>query len=272
MKPYNKMTNEEKGLVTNLYYDGLTYKEICDKLEISERAARRVLKEQGINTLLKNRYTLNSAYFKDIDTEEKAYLLGLLYADGFVGDKKHNNIVIGLQECDKQILEDFCKAINFTGKLRYNEKAGGFENSKPQWILNFSSIEMASDLRRLGLYPNKSLTMKELPNIREDLKRHFVRGYFDGDGSISTHINTRKYKDKVYEYTRPHFSIIGTYAFIEELRKLIPVELDVVPSKNSQLGYIVTSCASSARAIYSYLYDDATIFLERKNAKWKEIL
>ncbi len=64
-------------------------------------------------------------------------------------------------------------ALQFTGDIRRTKK-GGFENSKEGYSLSFSSKIMATRLREIGLYPNKSLTMDKLPNIDKALIRHFI--------------------------------------------------------------------------------------------------
>ena len=45
-------------------------------------------------------------------------------------------------------------------------------------------VELINDLENLGLHQNKTFTL-EYPNIDEKLERHFLRGYFDGDGYVS---------------------------------------------------------------------------------------
>lgn len=188
-KSYNKLDLEDKKRIINFYYNNksICFKGISDVLEVSARSISRVLQEANINTRLKNRYTLNEKYFTNIDCQEKAYLLGFIYADGFVGDKNHNNIVISIN--DRDLLEEISKLLEFTGTIRRTSK-GGFENSKEGVSLNFSSTIMAKRLRQIGLYPNKSLTLTKFPKIDKSLERHFIRGYFDGDGSIYLSHNT----------------------------------------------------------------------------------
>ncbi|ALP91774.1 hypothetical protein ATN24_16965 [Clostridium butyricum] len=69
---------------------------------------------------MKNRYVLNENYFNEINTEAKAYILGFIYADGFVGNENFNNIVIAVN--DLEILEFIVKEIEFTGEIRKTKK------------------------------------------------------------------------------------------------------------------------------------------------------
>ena len=222
-RDYRSLNSYQKTRIVEFYYKNkdIQVKDIGKELNISDRAVRRVLKEENINTRLKNRYVLDESYFDKIDTEEKAYILGFIYADGFVGDEHFNNIVISIN--DLELLEFIAKELKFSGKIRETRK-GGFKNSKPGYSLNFSSVKISSRLRELGLYPNKSLTIERLPKIRDDLVRHFIRGYFDGDGSIILSHNSSYYKnaDKVIKYVYPTycFMILGTQGFLENIIKV----------------------------------------------------
>ncbi|MGL5692748.1 MAG: LAGLIDADG family homing endonuclease, partial [Peptostreptococcaceae bacterium] len=200
-KSYLQLTTEEKDYFIKLYYENLnlTVEEIGKELGLSKRCTMSIFKEYKINSKRKNRYTLNEMYFEEINSQQKSYILGLIYADGFIGNEKFNNVSITQKEND--VLEKIKKELEYTGKIRFGNK-GGFENSKPGYVLNFSSKKMTSDLRRIGLYPNKSLTIEKMPEINNDLKRHFLRGYFDGDGSISKYIHTFKKGNKEYSYEK----------------------------------------------------------------------
>ena len=128
-KSYRDLNSYDKYRIVDYYYKNkdISMDNIAINLNISDRAVRRVIKEEGINTRLKNRYILDENYFDCIDTESKAYILGFIYADGFVGDEKFNNIVIAVN--DLEILEFIAKEFKFTGNIRKTKK-GGFENSK----------------------------------------------------------------------------------------------------------------------------------------------
>lgn len=218
IKQYNQLSDEEKSKIVEYYYNNKNVKmdDISKNINISRRAVSRVLREMGINTRLKNRYLLNHNYFDEIDTEAKAYILGFIYADGFVGNEHYNNIVISINDYD--IVKCIAKEIEFTGTIRKTKK-GGFKNSRSGYSLNFSSKIMADTLRKIGLYPNKSLTISELPNIQKRLMRHFIRGYFDGDGSILLSHNSSYYRNgnvvKKYIYPTYNFNILGTENFFE---------------------------------------------------------
>lgn len=273
--PYNKLTESDKQKIIKSYYNTkINFEELSNLLKISERGISRVLKEKGINTKRINRYTLDDDFFNIIDTEEKAYILGLLYADGFIGDEHFNNIVLGL--VDRELVYTVSDKIKFTGAIRIGNK-GGFKNSSNSYILNFSSKKMAEDLRKIGLYPNKSLTLAELPQIDAKLFRHFVRGYFDGDGSICSSKNSSYYRAngtiKKYEYSTYIFNILGTKLFLERLVENMPINhYKIMDTKTKEIKQLRVSAKCEFNILFYYLYDNSSIFLKRKKDKWLQIM
>ncbi|WP_051986393.1 LAGLIDADG family homing endonuclease [Clostridium amazonitimonense] len=274
--PYNKLNDELKDNIVDCYYKrkDLNFVELSSYLNVSERALSRVLKEFNINTKRLNRYRLNERYFQRIDSQEKAYLLGLIYADGFVGDHNCNNIVIGLK--DRDMIVKIAKLLEYDGKIRIGNK-GSFENSGYSYILNFSSKEMAMDLRKLGLYPNKSLTMTDLPSINEELYRHFIRGYFDGDGSIILTKKCSYYRTeslvKKYEYPCYMFCLLGTREFLQQISyKLKSSYIRINDTKTEEIKALKISAKCEFYKLFQYLYKDSTIYLDRKYEKWLQIL
>lgn len=267
-KSYLQLTEQEKEYFIKLYYDNLdlTVKEIGNKLGLSKRCTNLIFKEYSINSKRKNRYTLNEYYFERIDTQEKSYILGLIYSDGYVGDEKSNNISITQKEY--QLLYEIKKEIEFTGDIRVGNK-GGFENSKLGYVLNFSSKKMSSDLRKLGLYPNKSLTLEEIPDLRSNLKRHFFRGYFDGDGSISNYIHTFKKNNKNYSYRKGKMSLIATEKMLYNFVKTFNIEqYHISKSKTEQMKYLQIEAKKELVKIYELMYKDCSICNKTKKEKW----
>lgn len=98
--PYNRLSEYDKQNIINCYYANrkTDFKGLSNLLNVSERSVSRVLKEANINTKRINRYRLNESFFNKIDTEQKAYILGLLFADGYIGDEHFNNIVLQLKD------------------------------------------------------------------------------------------------------------------------------------------------------------------------------
>lgn len=125
--------------------------------------------------------------------------------------------------------------------------------------------ELCEDLNQLGITPNKSLTLNvDMERIPKNLRHHFIRGYFDGDGSLNC------YQRENATYLEWELSFISSEIFLNE----ILVELDK-KRKFFSCGQNYRFCFKSKQDIYevlSYLYADATIFLDRKHEKMQEFM
>lgn len=271
-KSYLQLSKEEKDYFIDLYYKNknMTVNDIGSKLGLSKRCTMSIFKELGINSKRKNRYILNENYFDNIDTPEKSYILGLIYADGYVGSKKFNNLAI--TQNNKDILEQVKRELEFTGDIRKGNK-GSFENSKEGYVLNFSSEQIAKKLRELGLYPGKSLTISQIPNIDKSLKRHFLRGYFDGDGSISSYIHTFTKSGKNYSYHKGKMCIIATENMLKDFINTFNIEkYHISNSKTEQMKYIQIESKSELLKMYNLMYDECTICNKSKKEKWENLM
>lgn len=203
----------------------------------------------------------NDDYFEKIDTEDKAYFLGLLFADGNVYLKRHR-VQITLANEDAYILKKFADCINYSGKVYIDRE----KYSK----LILPSKKMCEDLISLGCTANKSLTLKFPDKVPEKLMNHFIRGYFDGDGHISKH----KTLIKPYYY----INITSTEDFIITLKDIFNKNnIDVGKSykryKNKEVSaHTVYVKNKSAKEFVDYIYRDATIFLNRKHNVYEYIV
>lgn len=137
------------------------------------------------------RYIFNHNFFETINTEQKAYFLGFILTDGYVGDK---DIVFELKSVDKHIIETFINAIEGNNKIHEITRRGN--NFSRQGCvtsrLNFRSDKMVSDLKTLGIQRGKTFNINIL-KLPVHLERHFWRGVLDGDGYISCYTRKHKY-------------------------------------------------------------------------------
>lgn len=266
-KTYKDLTREDKNKIVELYSSGLTYKEILNVFPVTRRSLPLIMKEYNINSKRKNGYSLNEEYFKDITNEHQAYWLGFIAADGCITES--NYFAISLK--DKDILEEFKKDINFSGDVYSpKSKAGTY------YRINFSSKEFCDNLRTLGILERKSLTYNNLPNIRHGLLRHFIRGYFDGDGTIYSAITTT-HNPKGISYTENYaMKIIATKGFCEKLKNEIYEEIGyegkIVKSKNKEMFYYSIYKNKALHDFYWYMYHNSSIYLKRKHDTWKKFL
>lgn len=197
-------------------------------------------------------------YFEKIDTEAKAYLLGFLYADGSVSANKYS-LIVDVSEKDKHILDLISSEICIT-EPKYIKR----QIKENRYLkLSIGSKKLCSDLIEKGCIPNKTFLLSFPDSYIVDTEnvRHFIRGYFDGDGCI-TGFNSR----------RPYVTIIGTLCLLEgiqnELKKV------GIPSCNifkiSNIYRISLSSLSSNLKFYNYIYSDAKYYYKRKKEKFDE--
>src|SRR5690606_21393784 len=143
---------------------------------------------------MNKKYNFNESFFETIDTEEKAYWLGFIAADGNINDRGENkskSLHIGLSFKDKNHLLKFMININYS-HLLIEIKERIINLKKRRYVrLNLNSKKMYNDLLDKGITPRKSLTLKPPKNVPKDLVRHWIRGYFDGDGSVHIYNDKR---------------------------------------------------------------------------------
>lgn len=233
---------------------------------------RTVLRKYGngvlnLSALQKLDFPRNSDYFETINSPDKAYWLGFLYADGCL-DKK-NSVRLGLASVDEEHVIKFQKAIGaINNKIIHSEKK---MNGKTyyQSIFTIRDEKMHSDLTNLGCVNNKSLTLKfPYEKIPEDLYSHFIRGYFDGDGSIN-------YTKKIYQGRQHHWRIefAGTKDFLTALKKILGKE-NLSLEKRKNFYCLTIGGAKQLEQILAYIYKDATddICLRRKKEKYSQFI
>lgn len=215
------------------------------------------------------KYSVNQDYFKVIDNEWKAYWLGFLYADGCnrIAKRGTKNVFVlltSLALIDKGHLEKLNNSLQSDSPINdYNVKLNG--NIYKSVKLSICNREICLDLEKLGCTPRKSLTL-EFPSeeqLPKHLIRHFIRGYFDGDGCI--HINTQN--------RTVIASILGTYNMLEKINEILQKELYMnsrtIKQKKDNKAYDITiSGIPTVELFYKYLYKDCNIYLERKLKKF----
>lgn len=186
-------------------------------------------------------------FFASIDSEAKAYYLGLLIADGSVSGK--TRITITLQEEDKHILESFAKVLGMAPKeVKYQKPHG---KAGPQARLSFCSRSMREDLARYGVVPNK--THKTfLPDLDTYLMPHLIRGIFDGDGHVSKYIAYISGSLLMCQQLNTYLSSldIPTYLYRQE---------------DTGVWYAKGEGREGRTRFLQYIYTNACYFLKRKN-------
>lgn len=162
------LTDEQ---IIKLYNEGLSYKELVPLCGLTDRSIRNVLYKHGIDTRKswRRKYFFNEDFFKTW-TNEMAWLLGFIYADGCIVGATQS-IQIGQKNVD--MLSKISSLIGLEKDITYRK------DKCP--VLQINSKTMKDDLINIGLMPNKSLVVK-FPSVPDKYLTHFIRGVFDGDG------------------------------------------------------------------------------------------
>lgn len=253
-------SDAEKYIVDN--YNNYSASFLSKKFNVSESKIGQVWSQHGLKGKQKRVYQLDEHCFDDIHTELQAYFLGFCASDGCLYETKYegkqNIIRICIHEKDQQILETFRTNLFKTDKPISHHK---------QYVsLEISSDTIYNHIYDLGLHPRKTYgnTIVDFGQ-RDDLMIHFIRGYFDGDGSISRTIQKRRLQDV-------NISISGFYPNMKKLMNFLyqkNIYATFYTDQRScyagrQFGYLQVCNKCNKYAFLKLIYENASIYLQRK--------
>lgn len=256
----SKLSSLTKELFENYIKDGLTVTKIGKLFNVSTASVSQKAKKLGITFPKKETFDIN--IFDTIDTEEKAYWLGFLYADGCVYNSPHHYILsLSLKSSDYNHVKKFK---DFLKDKRDNSIIKNSTISRKDKIYEESryvicSKHLVEKLSNYGCIPRKSLKLT-FPNENifkeKNLIIDFIRGYIDGDGCLCK------------KHNRLYISILGTFEFLSGVKKYFPVFSSIRKHGNI---YVVECGCGSADKIAMTLYNNATIYLDRKFIKFTQL-
>lgn len=249
-----------------MYLDGLSLRQIERDIGYDRKKLSQQLKQDDVKVVSRGitngtqKYRHNVESFQSIDCEEKAYWLGFLYADGNVYPPR-GQLELGLAEKDKHHLERFRDFIS--PQVPVKKRIVTINNKHHiAYRIQINSMSIVQDLIRNGCIPNKSMKLS-FPNehiVSKKLVHHFIRGYFDGDGSSFMR------KEKTWK-NQAVVSIVGNRSFLGSLvQHLTPVGISSTNrfyKKGQAYSYHITG-NGNYKKFHSYIYNNATIYLERK--------
>ena len=251
-----------------MYIDGISTSEIAKKFNVSEVSINALARRHNIKRPVGflNDIVFDYFYFDNIDTEEKAYVLGFIYADGHVGNKE---VKIAIKSSDINILNKIKSSMNGDFNISTSTNSNNFGVCEVA-RLSFSNSHTIQKLREIGIKRNKTIDC-DFPTLDNSLIKHFIRGYMDGDGSFS------KYKS-CDGYTRYSFSFVGTESFLEVLLAKI-IENGFNVSIETSRRFNTINCCYSIRgsgkkntiSFLDWIYSDSNIYLDRKYDKYLSI-
>lgn len=166
-------------------YNKYSSKELATILNRTRNSVQLKINRMGLKR--EDKYCYNENFFEKIDTEEKAYWLGFIYADGYVQrnkDKRNSELGIELQIGDIEHLKKFNKSINGNVEVKIKERFDyRYGHSNTHCVIRLYKSKIVDDLIKLGVVPNKSHIIT-FPQLNKDMVLPFIRGFFDGDGCI----------------------------------------------------------------------------------------
>ena len=255
--------------VCTLSMQGYSHRQIAKMLSIGKSNINYILKNSiDFIPLETGRYDyrakkmFNERFFQVIDTEEKAYWLGFLYADGCVTNKA---VRLEISIKDRKHLEKFKDILQYQNAHFY------FRKDIESILLHMNSSVMVQDLEKLGCVKKKTYIL-QFPNTEQvplSLIHHFMRGYFDGDGCIYVH-------PKLYSIST--FSLVGTLDFLQRYQEVLNQGIcktttnKIYSLKSQNIGSISFGGSLQVKKIYDFLYHDATLYLERKKEKFDIVI
>jgi hypothetical protein len=244
--------------IIRLYNSGLSCQAIADQLGYDPQAVGSLLKRMG---LMRNTRPFQSQidhqWLDAIDSELKAYFLGLVASDGWLD---RNTVFLGLKESDSYILQEIVqRAFPFIPLHRYPPRK---MNVEAQVRFSVTSAAWTARLVALGITPAKSLTIGDVTsNIPNEVRHHFVRGYFDGNGSIYHHSYRRKHYVSI--------SIRSTHQFLAGVHSAIGLPIGgIYPKHGDGIKSLVYCGKCRMEQLRDYLYRDATLYLTRKRDRF----
>ena len=253
-----RLSHREKTELFAKYETGkYTSVDLAKEYPVSSTAISALLKRHGYKAKtqseLQRKYEVNESFFDVIDTEEKAYFLGFLYADGY-NNTDRNSVTLSLKEYDKDILGKLNNLLQSNKPLQYVEFKTA--NSSNQYRLVIANKHISQRLTELGCHRAKtySLMFPSEEQVPKYLVRHFVRGYFDGDGWVG----------------KKAISVVSTLDFCNSLAEILKEEFNINcyirarhPERKNNIRMLELS-EKAARTFLNWIYKDSNIYLQRK--------
>ena len=270
--PLQSKLEPNKNTIITEYLAGKSTVKLGIAYDISSVSVGNFLRKNGI--ALRNhsdchrQYAIRQDFFDKIDTQEKAYFLGILYADGC---NYSMGVKIQLTGDDKEILVKLGGLIYKQHRPLHVRKArrliikGKETFGNEAYVLDINNKRMAQVLSAHGLVPAKSLITIFPSCVSTELMPHFIRGYFDGDGSIG-----------ITKDNQMAISILGTNSFCISMQANL-AEVGIKASichakKGRPTKQLAIHGNTAGRRLMDWLYQNSTLHMNRKYVRYQEIL
>lgn len=231
---------------------------ILEKNNVHVRTTQEILQERNIAT---RKYHFNENYFKNMNSNV-AYVLGFLAADGSISSKD-SRLKISLAEKDSELLEKFKKEFEYDGEVKHTTNNKGYDIA----TLEINSMIYKEDLKKYNIVPNKTFTFSIPDTIPNEFLIDFIRGYWDGDGTICT-AGKSAIRSSLCSARKETLEQILT--FLEREYNIPKVSIQMAMRKNP-LYYIQYSNNSTKKLFKAFYYKENLLYLKRKYEKFCEL-
>lgn len=239
------------------------------KYNVTQFKVRKILEKRGIkirsfsesasiSNTLRKKYFCNVDYFKN-ENENMAYILGFLAADGTIR-LKSNDLKITLSRKDKELLEKIKKELEYTGEIKDATTNSGFDIT----TLQITCKEYKQDLAKYNIVPQKTNTYTFPENLNKKYWIDFIRGYWDGDGTICT-AGKEAIRSSLCGNKKEFLEFVVN--FLEEEYNIPKVNIQKV--KNSNTYYFQYSNNSTIKLFHALYYKKDLLCLDRKREKFE---
>lgn len=218
------------------------------------------------------KYAANERFFEQW-SPEMAYVLGYIYADGSLEDASYlRGKYIRLSSTDKITIERIRVLMESEHTIVVSQPTKKHPG-KTRYLIRIGSHKIYDDLVKLGLYPNKSLTIG-LPAIPSEYIADFTRGYLDGDGCIYLQTINRSYGIAARRLRTIFTS--GSRLFLEELARILHTKCGIRLRNltHGQRAFRLSYSTRDSVILLNFLYEGAPVglFLDRKYEKFHRYL
>lgn len=267
-----------------LYDQGLAVRVIAEQINMTGRDVAETIKQSGRDIRpiahYSQQFEVNSDYFENIDTHSKAQVLGMLWADGSVNEKRHA-LKLGLIHTDRNYLQHILDDMesNYPIMVRGKEKQNNVVRndkertfiSRPQASFTVINQKICDDLFKLGVVPNKTYTDCVAPNIDVKFYGGWLLGLIEGDGCVQFGIRLDR-QEYYYNVTLLIQQQAGESLCDFLKSHNIDCKLYYRSCFKNNLWLLSVGKRDSLIKLYHLLYDDAKFVMKRKHDKFKSML
>lgn len=265
-----KWTNDEIDFLTK-WYGKKSKKQIANELNRTSSSVQTKAHKLGLK--IPDAYHYDVDFFKNIDNEEKAYWLGFILADGYINERVGVSYMFGIELGIQDIehLKKFNKSIQgnvpIKTKVKHINDIGDTHLDKDYKFCSITLYrkQFVDNLKQHGIKQHKALNV-ELPILADNLMLHFIRGYYDGDGSVG--INKKQ--------STLHFIFTsGCKDFLESLREYLYRMYDIksyIHQNHPTTYQLHIQGRYNSYYFGQLIYKDANIYLDRKYKRYKQYI